>query len=70
MRKYGIVIELAGENWSAFAPDLPGVIAVGATPAECESNMREAIAVYLEELRTEGISPEPPVSKVAYVQVA
>ena len=70
MSEYGIVIEKAGDNWSAFVPDIPGVVAVGETPSECEANMQEAIEIYLEELREEGRSPIPPSSKVAYVKVA
>ncbi len=70
MIEYGIVIERAGENWSAFAPDIPGVVAVGESPAECEINMREAIEIYLEELKSEGLDPVQPSSKVAYIKVA
>ena len=44
MSSYLIVIE-SGEatNFSAYCPDLPGVVATGATADECADEMREAI---------------------------
>ena len=71
-RRYLIVIEGAeGENFSAYAPDLPGVVATGATEAECEREMRDAIAFHLEGLRESGQPiPEPSHLTAAYVQVA
>jgi predicted RNase H-like HicB family nuclease len=44
MSSYLIVIE-SGEatNNSAYCPDLPGVIATGATAGECADEMRDAI---------------------------
>ena len=43
-----IVIENAGENYSAYSPDLPGCVATGATRDETERNMDEAIQVHIE----------------------
>ena len=51
---YAVVIEKAGRNYSAYAPDLPGVITTGRTPEATERNMREAIAFHLSELRAAG----------------
>jgi predicted RNase H-like HicB family nuclease len=51
---YAVVIEKAGRNYSAYAPDLPGVITTGPTPDAVEGNMREAIAFHLSELRAAG----------------
>jgi predicted RNase H-like HicB family nuclease len=52
--EYAVVIEKAGRNYSAYAPDLPGVITTGPTPKATERNMREAIAFHLRELRAAG----------------
>lgn len=60
MRKYLIVIERAGSNFSAYSPDLPGCVATGATVAETEQAMREAIQFHIEGLREDGEPiPEP-----------
>jgi predicted RNase H-like HicB family nuclease len=48
-------------NYSAWSPDLPGCTATGATVAECEREMREAIVCHLEGL-TEDCDPVPPPS--------
>ena len=71
MRKYLIIVEHAGDNYSAYSPDLPGCIAVGATVAETEANMREAIQFHLDGLREEGEPiPEPQTVAAEYMVVA
>jgi predicted RNase H-like HicB family nuclease len=71
-RRYLIVIEGAdGANYSAYAPDLPGVAATGATHEECEHEMQAAIAFHLEGLRDAGQPvPEPSQLSATYVKVA
>ena len=68
--RYAIVIEKAEGNYSAYVPDLPGCIATGATVAEVESEIREAIIFHLEGLREEGLPVPPSESTVDYVDVA
>ena len=41
--RYAIVIEKAEGNYSAYAPELPGCVATGATIEEVESEMQDAI---------------------------
>ena len=68
--RYAVVIEDAGPNFSAYVLDLPGCVATGATVAEAEEAIREAIAFHLDGLRQDG-SPIPlPSSRVEYVEVA
>lgn len=53
--KYVIVIEQASDGgFGAWAPDLPGCVALGDTIEDCERQMREAIAFHLEGLREDG----------------
>jgi predicted RNase H-like HicB family nuclease len=68
--RYAIVIEKAGENYSAYVPDLPGCIATGATVSEVEAQMREAIAFHLEGLRADGLPAPHPASQVSYLEIA
>ena len=42
--RYAIVIERTDNNFSAYVPDLPGCVATGATVAETEAAIREALA--------------------------
>jgi hypothetical protein len=43
MRRFLIVVEKAGSNFSAYSPDLPGCVATGATPEETKARMQTAI---------------------------
>jgi predicted RNase H-like HicB family nuclease len=68
--RYAVVIESTGSNYSAYVPDLPGCVATGATLAEAEAAIREAIAFHLDGLREDGLPIPAPSSKVEYVEVA
>lgn len=67
--RYAVVIEKAQGNYSAYVPDLPGCIATGATVAEVEAEIREAIVFHVEGLREDGLPVPPPSSQVEYVEV-
>jgi predicted RNase H-like HicB family nuclease len=61
--QYLIAIEKATNNYSAYAPDLPGCITTGSTIEETIENMKEAIALRLETMTELGIPiPEPKAS--------
>ena len=68
--RYAIVIEKAGNNYSAYVPDLPGCVATGATVEEAEAQIREAVEFHLDGMREDGIPIPQPVSRVDYVGVA
>jgi predicted RNase H-like HicB family nuclease len=68
--RYAIVIEKAEGNYSAYAPDLPGCVATGASPEEAEKEIREAIEFHLSGLREDGLPIPQPSSRVEYVDVA
>ncbi|OGU35304.1 MAG: hypothetical protein A3K13_14285 [Gemmatimonadetes bacterium RIFCSPLOWO2_12_FULL_68_9] len=54
MHRYLVVVEPAGENYSAYVPDLPGCVATGDTRSQTESNIREAIKAHLDGLSQDG----------------
>lgn len=68
--RYAIVIEQAGDDFSAYVPDLTGCIATGATVEEVEAAIRRAIEFHLAGLRADGAPIPPPSSRVDYVEVA
>lgn len=68
--RYAIVIEQAEGNFSAYVPDLPGCVATGATVAEVEEQIREAIAFHLDGLREDGVPAPLPSSQVEYIDIA
>jgi predicted RNase H-like HicB family nuclease len=67
--RYAVVIEKAENNYSAYVPDLAGCVATGATIAETEAQIREAIEFHLDGMREDGIPIPPPSSQVEYVDV-
>lgn len=67
--RYTVVIEKAPSNYAAYVPDLPGCVATGATVAETESLIREAIEFHLEGLKADGLTIPLPSSHVEYIDV-
>jgi predicted RNase H-like HicB family nuclease len=66
---YLIVIERADDGgYGAWAPDLPGCVALGDTIEDAEHQMREAIAFHLEGLRDQG-EPVPGAAAVSAVML-
>ncbi len=67
MRRYAVVIEKAGKNYSAYVPDLPGCVATGPTARAAESEIRKAIRLHIEGLREDGHEIPDPTSRTKYV---
>jgi predicted RNase H-like HicB family nuclease len=68
--KYAVVIERAGDNLSAYVPDLPGCIATGNSASEVEQLIQEAISFHLEGLREDGLEIPEPTCAVGHVELA
>jgi len=66
--RYAVVIEKAGENYSAYVPDLPGCVATGATVAEIEAEIRDAVRFHIEGLKQDGLEVPEPTSIAEYVE--
>lgn len=66
--RYGIIIEPAGTNYSAYVPDLPGCIATGDTLDEVEHEIRSAIEFHLEGLEADGLPIPEPKTILEYVE--
>ena len=58
MKTFIIVIEQAGDNYSAYAPEVPGCVATGSTEREAESNMRSALEMHLRGMEEDGLPLE------------
>ena len=68
--RYAVVVEIAGNNYSAYVPDLPGCIATGGTLEKTEQLIRKAVELHLKGLREDGSPIPQPTSQVQYVEVA
>ena len=67
MHRFLIIIEKAGDNYSAYPPDLPGCVTTGDTWEEAESNMHHAVRLHLEILVEDGEPIPESVSFASYV---
>lgn len=61
MSEYVVIYEQAEDGgWGAYLPDLPGVVALGATRSEVAERSQEALTAYSEELRLRGAALPAP----------
>jgi predicted RNase H-like HicB family nuclease len=58
-----VVLEKAQNNYSAYAPDVPGCIATGSTVDETLETMRQALKEHLEWMARDG-DEMPEISAV------
>lgn len=70
MREYVVIYERdeAG-GWGAYLPDLPGVVALGATRDEVSDRIREAVSAYAKEIAVLGQHLPIPVAATGTIQV-
>ncbi|GMV07604.1 MAG: hypothetical protein AMXMBFR53_38790 [Gemmatimonadota bacterium] len=69
MRKYLIVVEETATGYSAFSPDIPGCVSSGASRADVERNMSEAIRLHLDGLREDATEAPEPHTYSTYVEI-
>ncbi len=56
MQKVSVIIEKDVHGYYAFSPDLPGCQTQGDTLEDAVSNIKEAVALYLETLSAEELN--------------
>ncbi len=66
--KYLVIIEPGPNNFSAYAPDLPGCVSTGDTLEEVKSNIQEAISFHLDGMKQDGEPVPEPSSISEYVE--
>jgi predicted RNase H-like HicB family nuclease len=61
MSEYVVIYEQSEDGgWGAYLPDMPGVVALGATRSEVAERINEALSAYSADLQERGQSlPEP-----------
>lgn len=68
MKRYAVVIERAGSNWSAYVPDLPGCVATATTVEAIEAEIRDAIRFHIDGLEADGLQVPEPTSIAEYIE--
>ncbi|MFA6572421.1 MAG: type II toxin-antitoxin system HicB family antitoxin [Bacteroidota bacterium] len=70
MYKYLIIIEKSRTGFSAYAPDLPGCVAVSSTKEKTEALMKEAIEFHIEGMLEEGLEiPKPTTTNAEFIKI-
>ena len=70
MYRFLIVIEKAGNNYSAYCPDLPGCVATGKTQQETERNMHEAVKMHIMGMIEDKLTIPENITLAEYIAVA
>lgn len=71
MSSYVILVDATPDGgFGAWAPDLPGCVALGDSFDECVEEMRAAVAFHLEGLRAGGDPVPAPTTRVTTVDAA
>ncbi len=70
MYRFLVVIEKANDNYSAYAPDLPGCVATGSTIEEVEHNMHEAIGMHIQGLIEDNLPVPGPHALSEYMAIS
>lgn len=61
MSEYVVIYEQSEDGgWGAYIPDLPGVVALGATRDAVAERIREALNAYVDDVQERGGSMPPP----------
>ena len=64
-----VVFEQGENNYSAYAPDIPGCIATGRTKEETQENMRSALAMHIKGMIEDGEAVPPLDSMAMFIEV-
>jgi predicted RNase H-like HicB family nuclease len=71
MNEYVVIYERAEDGgWGAYLPDLPGVVALGATRDEAARGIQEALDAYAQEMTDQGQRLPEPVAATGTIQAA
>ena len=64
MQYLAIIEPTQDGGYSAYVPDLPVCFTVGDTVEETKANIKEAVEIYLDELKEEGKTLPQPTPKI------
>jgi predicted RNase H-like HicB family nuclease len=68
--RYTVILEEARDAWGAYVPDLPGCAVLAETEEKAARLIREAIQLYLQDLRTKNLPAPQPASKATEVEIS
>jgi predicted RNase H-like HicB family nuclease len=69
MTKYTVILEKAGNNYSAYCPDMPGCVAAAKTIEETIALMAEALKSHLELMIEDEMDIPEPTTRAVNIEV-
>jgi predicted RNase H-like HicB family nuclease len=70
MTTYTAIFERAADGgWSAHVPDLPTILVGADTFEEAKERMQEAIEVYVEAMKEQGLSVPAPSTQIVAAEM-
>ena len=69
-QKYTVILERSRTGYGAYAPDLPGCVAVGETREQTVALMREAMELHLESMTEDGDEIPELISSAVEIEVS
>jgi len=67
--EYTAVFERDGEWYIAYCPEIPGANGQGKSKDEARTNLRQAIALILEDRRQDGLRGIPPEAELETITI-
>lgn len=67
--RFAIIIEKGQRNYGAYAPDIPGCIGLGATPAQARKDLVNGLAAHLRMMAQDGDPMPVAASTVDHIEI-
>lgn len=67
--KYLVIIEKAGNNYSAYIPDIPGCVATGKTRKKAHDELIKALKMHLKGAEEDGLFISKPAAEAEYIDL-
>ena len=68
--RYTVILEKGRDCWGAYVPDLPGCAVLAETEEQASELIRDAIQLYLDDLRAKSLPVPQPASKATEVEIS
>ena len=70
MANYTAIFEAEDGSWGGYFPDLATILVNGQTLEEAQENARTGLAMWIEDMKEQGLPIPPPSVKVLGIEVA